>query len=65
MRVDPIVSMAINAKLQSVQEQVSMRVAKLALDMMEQSGDDINRLLGDMDISSLDRSLGNIVDISV
>ena len=63
MKIDPMVDMAINTKLKLVQEQVNMRVVKLALDMMKQDGHNVSRLLGDMD--SPDQSRGHFVDISV
>jgi len=63
MGIDPIVDMAISMKFQSVREQAGFQVAKLALDMMEQTGGDIAKLLESG--VSLDPNLGNMIDISV
>ncbi len=70
MGVDPIVSLAVGMKQQSLKEAASFGVAKLALEQMEQSGKDIVEMLGGSGSNvstavSLDVNLGRLVDISL
>ena len=64
MSVDSIVNMAVNMQTQSLKEQLSIGVTKMALDRMEQTGQDIMEMMDSGGAVSLDPSLGNLVDIS-
>jgi hypothetical protein len=66
MEIDSVVHMAMAMKYQSAREGASMRVAKMALERMEQTGRDVGELLGAADAPlSLDPDLGNLLDISI
>ena len=68
MNINSMVAMAVEMKAQSVREQFSIGVAKIALDRMEQTGQAITEMIedcGDGVAVSLDPSLGNIIDISI
>ena len=61
MAMDPIVNMGINMRYNSMREQAVMRVAKMALDRIEQTGDEVNQLPEGG--GSPEAALGNLVDI--
>lgn len=69
MGIEPMVSAAMAMKAGSVREQIGISVAKLALDRMEQTGQDINEMISSGSASapagSLDPNLGSLLDISV
>ena len=68
MGIDPMVAMAVGMKAMTVKEQFSMGVTKMALDRMEQTGQDITEMMESSvsgAVVSLDPSLGSLVDISV
>ncbi len=62
MGVDATVSMAIAMQQQSLREQVSFGVTKMAIDRMEQFGQDITQMMDESAIA-VDPNLGNLVDI--
>ena len=69
MGLDPIVDMAVKMKCQSVKEQASIRVAKMALELTEQSGREILEMVeGSAPAAASSPGSpfpGNVIDISV
>ncbi len=69
MGIDPMVSMAVNMKQQALRDNVNMGVMKMALDQMQQSGQDVLEMMDDGGASapnvSLDPALGGLLDISI
>lgn len=69
MGIEPMVQAAMAMKAGAVREQIGMGVAKLALDRMEQTGQDITEMMASGSASapavSLDPNLGSLLDISV
>jgi hypothetical protein len=65
--LDPIVDMAVSMKYQSVREQASFSVAKMAIDLAEQSGKDLLEMVesGGRADTPQNAFTGNIIDISV
>lgn len=68
MSVDSIVNLAVSMQSQSLKENISMSVTKMALDRMEKTGQDIMEMMDSSAVSapvSLDPSLGNLLDIAI
>ncbi|MDR3349543.1 MAG: YjfB family protein [Acidaminococcales bacterium] len=65
MGLDPIVDMAVKMKYQSVKEQASFSIMKMALDLAEQSGQDILKMTESVEPAPapLGNFPGNIIDI--
>lgn len=64
MSLDSMINATLSMRSQSVREQFSYGVVKMAMDQMEQTGTEIIDLLDDAPVS-LDPNLGNLIDISL
>jgi len=66
MSLDSMINATISMRNQAVREQFSMGVTKMAMDRMEQSGQEILEMMGGSAAPvSLDPNLGSMIDISL
>lgn len=67
MSLDSMINATLSMRSQAVKEQFSFGVAKMAMDQMEQSGQDILEMMGGSGAApvSLDPNLGSMIDISL
>lgn len=65
MSLESMINATISMRNQAVKEQFSIGVTRMAMDMEEQSGQEILKMMDGAAPVSLDPNLGNMIDISL